>query len=196
MAPDLVFPAPEADIEIEAMTGARVSLRRRPAAGVTGWRAAYSLQAWPRDNNSRRQAIFLFSTINYDDISTINDPMPFSARDLFNSSGTGNKVAIGENITVEMSQDYVISIISNIGDVKKEFKLRDIMKENASLLPLHYSDVRDRLEQIFRLNPNFFFLFQTSISFDSLFLVELLVSSLVILSLSFTLVILIMSKTL
>ena len=126
--------------------------------------------------------------------------MPFSARDLFNSSGTGNKVAIGENISVEMSQDYVISIISNIGDVKKEFRLRDIMKENASLLPLHYSDVRireDRLEQIFtRLNPNFFFLFQTSLSFDSLFLAELLVSSLVILCLSFTLVILIMSKTL
>ena len=105
-------------------------------------------------------------------------------------------MAIGENISVEMSQDYVISIISNIGDVKKEFKLRDIMKENASLLPLHYSDVRDRLGQIFRLNPNFFSLFQTSFSIDSLFLVELLVSSLVILSLSFTLVILIMSKTL
>ena len=68
LASDLVFPAPEADIEIEAMTGARVSLRRRPEAGVTGWRAAYSLQAWPRDNNSRRQVIFLFSTINYDDI--------------------------------------------------------------------------------------------------------------------------------
>ena len=42
---------------------------------------------------------------------------------------------------MEMSQDYVISIISDIGDVKKEFKLRDIMKENASLLPLHFSDV-------------------------------------------------------
>ena len=63
---------------------------------------------------------------------------------MFNSSGTGNKVSIGENISVEMSQDYVISIISNIGDVKKEFKLRDIMRENASLLPLHYSDVRHR----------------------------------------------------
>ena len=60
---------------------------------------------------------------------------------MFNSSGTGNKVAIGGNISVEMSQDYVISIISDIGDVKKEFKLRDIMKENASLLPLHFSDV-------------------------------------------------------
>ena len=152
LAPDLVFPAPEADIEIEAMMGARVSLRRRPEAGTRGWRAAYSLQAWPRDNNSRRQVkifIFLFSRrigINYDDISA-NDLMPFSARDLFNSSGTGNKVAIGENISVEMSQDYVISIISNIGDVKKEFKLRDILKENASLLPLHYSDVRMRERQ-------------------------------------------------
>lgn len=64
LAPDLVFPAPEADIEIEAMMGARVSLRRRPEAGTRGWRAAYSLQAWPRDNNSRRQVkifIFLFS---------------------------------------------------------------------------------------------------------------------------------------
>ena len=78
--------------------------------------------------------------------------MPFSARDLFNSSGTGNKVAIGENISVEMSQDYVISIISNIGDVKKEFKLRDILKENASLLPLHYSDVRKTERQITRTN--------------------------------------------
>ena len=64
---------------------------------------------------------------------------------MFNSSGTGNKVSIGENISVEMSQDYFISIISNIGDVKKEFKLRDIMKENASLLPLHYSEVRQKL---------------------------------------------------
>ena len=66
---------------------------------------------------------------------------------MFNSSGTGNKVSIGENISVEMSQDYFISIISNIGDVKKEFKLRDIMKENASLLPLHYSEVRQKLAE-------------------------------------------------
>ena len=60
LAPDLVFPAPEADIEIEAMMGARVSLRRRPEAGTRGWRAAYSLQAWPRDNNSRRQVKIIF----------------------------------------------------------------------------------------------------------------------------------------
>ena len=66
---------------------------------------------------------------------------------MFNSSGTGNKVSIGENISVEMSKDYFISIISNIGDVKKEFKLRDIMKENASLLPLHYSEVRQKLAE-------------------------------------------------
>ena len=39
-------------------------------------------------------------------------------------------------------------------------------------------------------------LFQANFSFDSFFLVELLVSSLLILCLSFTLVILIMSKTL
>ena len=54
LAPDLVFPAPEADIEIEAMMGTRVTLRRRTEAGSRGWRALYSLQAWPRDNNSRR----------------------------------------------------------------------------------------------------------------------------------------------
>ena len=48
---------------------------------------------------------------------------------------------------MEMSKDYFISIISNIGDVKKEFKLRDIMKENASLLPLHYSEVRQKLAE-------------------------------------------------
>ena len=54
LASDLVFPAPEADLAIEAMTGTRVTLRRRLGAGVRGWRADYSLQAWPRDNNSRR----------------------------------------------------------------------------------------------------------------------------------------------
>ena len=53
LAPDLVFPAPEADIAIEAELGDRVTLRRRKEAG-RGWVAAYSLQAWPRDNNSRR----------------------------------------------------------------------------------------------------------------------------------------------
>ena len=45
-----------------------------------------------------------------------------------------------------MNNDYVISIISTIGDVKKVYKLTDIMKENASLLPLYYSDVWQQFE--------------------------------------------------
>ena len=65
-----------------------------------------------------------------------------SARDLFNSSGSGsNKVTLGQNVSVQMSTDYVISIISSLGDVEREYKLTDIMKGNASLLPLYYSDV-------------------------------------------------------
>ena len=77
-----------------------------------------------------------------------------SARDLFNSSGNGNKVPLGGNISVEMNNDYVISIISTIGDVKKVYKLTDIMKENASLLPLYYSDVWQQFET-FELYLNF-----------------------------------------
>ena len=40
-----------------------------------------------------------------------------------------------------MNNDFDISIISTIGDIKKEYKLSDVMKENASLLPLSYSHV-------------------------------------------------------
>ena len=55
-----------------------------------------------------------------------------------------------------MNSDYVISIISTIGDVKKVYKLTDIMKENASLLPLYYSDVRPQQNfKTFELYLNF-----------------------------------------
>lgn len=64
----------------------------------------------------------------------------FSARDLFNSSGAGNKVSVGENISVQMSEDYVVSVLSTIGSVSREYRLADIMRHNASLLPLHYAD--------------------------------------------------------
>ena len=64
----------------------------------------------------------------------------FSARDLFNSSGAGNKVSVGENISVQMSEDYVVSVLSTIGSVSREYRLADIMRHNGSLVPLHYAD--------------------------------------------------------
>ena len=48
---------------------------------------------------------------------------------------------IGKNVSVPMNNDFDISIISTIGDIKKEYKLSDVMKENASLLPLSYYHV-------------------------------------------------------
>ena len=55
-----------------------------------------------------------------------------------------------------MNSDYVINIISTIGDVKKVYNLTDIMKENASLLPLYYSDVGPGQQfKTFKLYLNF-----------------------------------------
>ena len=65
-----------------------------------------------------------------------------SARDLFNSSGNENKIALRDNISLEMNDDYIINIISSIGDVKREFRLDDILRHNSSVQPLHYSGVR------------------------------------------------------
>ena len=48
-----------------------------------------------------------------------------------------------------MNDDYVISIISTIGDVKREFKLEDILRHNSSLLSLQYSEVRQRSIELF-----------------------------------------------
>ena len=72
-----------------------------------------------------------------------------SARDLFNSSGNENKILLRDNISLEMNDDYVISIISTIGDVKREFKLEDILRHNSSLLSLQYSEVRQRSIELF-----------------------------------------------
>ena len=69
----------------------------------------------------------------------------FSARDLFNSSGAGNKVSVGENISVQMSEDYVVSVLSTIGSVSREYRLADIMRHNGSLVPLHYADSVTRM---------------------------------------------------
>ena len=41
-----------------------------------------------------------------------------------------------------MNDDYIINIISSIGDVKREFRLDDILRHNSSVQPLHYSGVR------------------------------------------------------
>ena len=41
-----------------------------------------------------------------------------------------------------MNDDYIISIISTIGDVKREFKLDEILRRNTSKLSLHYYGVR------------------------------------------------------
>ena len=48
-----------------------------------------------------------------------------------------------------MNDDYIINIISSIGDVKREFRLDDILRHNSSVQPLHYSGVRE--EKIFDL---------------------------------------------
>ena len=40
-----------------------------------------------------------------------------------------------------MNDDYIINIISSIGDVKREFRLDDILSHNSSVEPLHYSGV-------------------------------------------------------
>ena len=68
----------------------------------------------------------------------------FSARDLFNSSIIGNKVLIpdNKNVTVPINNEFIISIISSMDTgVSREFKLRELIMSNASLLPLYYSDV-------------------------------------------------------
>ena len=36
-----------------------------------------------------------------------------------------------------MNEDYIINIISTVGDVKREFRLEDILRPNTSLLSLH-----------------------------------------------------------
>ena len=36
-----------------------------------------------------------------------------------------------------MNEDYIINIISTVGDVKREFRLEDILRHNTSLLSLH-----------------------------------------------------------
>ena len=68
----------------------------------------------------------------------------FSARDLFNSSIIGNKVLIpdNKNVSVPINNEFIISIISSMDTgVSREFKLRELIMSNASLLPLYYSDV-------------------------------------------------------
>ena len=72
--------------------------------------------------------------------------MCFSARDLFNSSLDGGKVAVsGNNVSVSMASDQSISLISTIGSLTKQYNLRDLVRDNASLLPLYYSDVRQTI---------------------------------------------------
>ena len=39
-----------------------------------------------------------------------------------------------------MSEDYVVSVLSTIGSVSREYRLADIMRHNGSLVPLHYAD--------------------------------------------------------
>ena len=51
MASQLVFPHPETDISI-SQDSETLNLRRLDTA--RGWRVNYSLQAWHRDNQSRR----------------------------------------------------------------------------------------------------------------------------------------------
>ena len=48
---DLVFPAPESDLSI-SHNSERLNLTRLET--VAGWKVNYSLQAWHRDNQSRR----------------------------------------------------------------------------------------------------------------------------------------------
>ena len=47
-----------------------------------------------------------------------------------------------DNVSVTMTQDQSLAIISTIGSVTKQYNLRDLVRSNASLLPLYYSDVR------------------------------------------------------
>ena len=51
---DLVFPAPETDLSI-SHNSERLNLTRLDT--VAGWKVNYSLQAWHRDNQSRRSAL-------------------------------------------------------------------------------------------------------------------------------------------
>ena len=75
---------------------------------------------------------------------SFNSILFFSARDLFNSSIIGNKVLIpdNKNVSVPINNEFIISIISSMDTgVSREFKLRELIMSNASLLPLYYSDV-------------------------------------------------------
>ena len=93
-----------------------------------------------------------------------------------------------------MNDDYIINIISSIGDVKREFRLDDILRHNSSVQPLHYSGVRE--EKIFDKNVEMSKYFQPTLALDTWLLTELVVTSVLIICLSFTLTLLIMSRTL
>ena len=77
-------------------------------------------------------------------LNNLSTQFCFSARDLFNSSIIGNKVLIpdNKNVSVPINNEFIISIISSMDTgVSREFKLRELIMSNASLLPLYYSDV-------------------------------------------------------
>ena len=92
-----------------------------------------------------------------------------------------------------MNDDYIINIISSIGDVKREFRLDDILRHNSSVQPLHYYGVRR--ENIRNICRNIE-IFQPTLGLDTWLLIELVVTSVLIICLSFTLTLLIMSQTL
>ena len=92
-----------------------------------------------------------------------------------------------------MNDDYIINIISSIGDVKREFRLDDILRHNSSVQPLHYSGVR---RENVRNSLKNIEIFQPTLALDTWLLIELVVTSVLIICLSFTLTLLIMSQTL
>ena len=93
-----------------------------------------------------------------------------------------------------MNDDYIINIISSIGDVKREFRLDDILRHNSPVQPLHYSGVRHEYISIPQMLKIFHF--QPTVALDTWLLTELVVTSVLIICLSFTLTLLIMSQTL
>ena len=55
---ELIFPAPESDLNISQSSGT-LNLTRLDT--LTGWKVNYSLQAWHRDNQSRRSDLIKLS---------------------------------------------------------------------------------------------------------------------------------------